>query len=686
MAKSSKHRKRQYRSNPRGLIQISSRGFGFVQTAEGEFFIPASKTNAAFDGDLVEIATLPQGKRGNRRHSHGPSREGAHAGNPVARVVRIIEHAHDTIIGRYEISEPFGIVVPEDSRIHHDIFTLLKDNPDIPDGSMVRVRIRTYPDRHTAATGVVEEVLGDEEDEFLPIQVIIDRYDLETQFSEAALKEARGAKLGITEALSCGYRDLRNRLIFTIDPVDARDFDDALSVERVKRNNRDVLRLGIHIADVSAYVPWSSAPDLNARRRATSVYLVDRVVPMLPEELSAGLCSLKPNEDRLAFTVDIFIDDEARLLDYEIYESVIKSSARLTYDYVEAVLRADKKDEMPHADEFPNVEINREVKEQDLREQFFSLQHIAHKRIKTRNIAGGLDFESREAKVQLDKAGHPLGIAIRLRTEATSLVEEAMIFANETVAQHLKNANWPAIYRVHDAPRPDSLEALMPILEEFSWFRHINKQAFMVGEPHAIQAVLALSREKPEGELVSTLVLRSMKRATYEPYCDLHFGLASPAYLHFTSPIRRYPDLMVHRMLKAQLVKRPEKFSQEVKELGPIAQHSSEMELIAEKAAFESQEVKIIEYMASFIGKTFPAVISGVATYGIYVRLENTAEGLVSTQDLGHEYFALDALRYCLVGQDSGKVYRLGGRVEVILKSADYRRRELNFSLKSIDS
>ncbi|WP_417751333.1 ribonuclease R [Senegalimassilia faecalis] len=656
MGRTRKHTRRRPRANPHGVLTVHGGTFGFVRTAEGEYFIPESKMAGAFDGDLVEIAPLPA--RG--------AQKGAAEERPTARILRVIDRAHDTVVGRYEVAESFGVVVPEDRNISYDIFTMRADFPDVPDGALVRVRMTAYPSRHEAACGVIEEVLGTAEEATISVDAIVARNKLETVFSEGALAEAQAAQLDEVGALAAGYRDVRGRCVFTIDPADARDFDDALSLDPAQDFLRDgaVWRLGVHIADVSHYVPWNSSLDLGARRRATSVYLVDRVIPMLPEQLSNGLCSLNPNETRRCMTCDVYLDQDWKAVGYDIYPALMRSQARLTYGQVQQALDGDAA--------LPD----------DIMQRVRFLSQFAKARIAARQAAGGLDFDFPEARVALDDDGKPLRVDLRRKTEATSLVEEAMILANEVVAQHLSARGFPALYRVHEKPSPDSLAALLPVLQEFSWFSRISPERFVAGDAHAIARVLSESQGRLEGSLVQTLVLRAMKRAAYKPTCDGHFGLASEAYTHFTSPIRRYPDLVVHRMLRAQLTRRPQKFEQEVAALPWIAEHASDMERVAEKAARQSQELKLIEYMAGFLGEAFDATVSGVASYGMYVSLDNTAEGMVAARYLGDEYFACDTVRYQLVGQDSGKVFRLGQRVRVVLAAADAKAGRLDFRLE----
>ena len=743
MGRSRSHTRGTPRSYPRGSLQVSTGGYGFVETAEGEFFVPADKMNGAFDGDLVEVSPARQ-----ERSRKALAKAARSTKKREARVKRVIEHAHTSIVGRFEHAEPFGVVVPEDPRIPYDIFTLLSENPDIPDGSIVRVEITTYPSHKEAATGKVVEVLGDADDERVPIDLIVARYKLETSFSEASLAQAGEGLVDEEGALSAGYVDLRDRFVFTIDPLDARDFDDAVSIEGVSglsgscfasvqasldasssranfpaKSGREsgsrssfgltslrldrsktgayydgdeslqtslldsctlrdgssskgleeeekYWRVGVHIADVGHYVPWGSSVDLDARRRATSVYLVDRVIPMLPEALSNDVCSLKPGEARRTMTVDLLVNEVGEIVDVDIYPAVIRSDARLTYDQAQELIDGDGA--LPGFSDDVLSGLRWRVRE---------LSRIAKQRMGLREAAGGLDFDTVEAKVKLDDEGVPVDIVLRKRTDATQLIEEAMISANEAVARFLRDAGFPGVFRTHDKPSRESLEGLVPVLQEFPWFDGVSVDRFVAGNPYEIAKVLDLCSGRGEDVLVTTLVLRSMKRAVYEPELAPHFALASEAYVHFTSPIRRYPDLVVHRMLKAALGKRPEKFDQEASSIPWIAEHSSEMERVAERAARDSQEAKIVELMETSIGQKFSAVVVGVAPYGMFVRLDNTAEGMVDIADLGREYYVLDSVRHTLTGSDTGKQYRLGKRVAVRLVEADRRTARLRFKL-----
>lgn len=669
MPRSKNHTRRVARSRPRGIMQLNPEGYGFVRTSEGEFFVPRAKLGGAFDGDLVEVAPLPA--NASKGRSHEGFGGGRYGHKPVARVVSVIERAHEVVVGRFEAAEPFGVVVPLDPHIPYDIFTQLSEAPDVEDGAIVRVRIAQFPSRNSAATGHIEEVLEHVDGLDEGVDAVVARHKFETVFSDAALAEARGASIDEVGALASGYRDLRERFVFTIDPDDARDFDDALSIEQVEDQGRLLWRIGVHIADVSHYVEWGSALDLAARRRATSVYLVDRVIPMIPEDLSCGLCSLAPGEVRRSMTVDLYVNERAQLARYEIYPALICSNARLTYGEALELLEGEGEDEVAAGEGVGYAPHSQGQRETSLRKRLRQLSRLASLRHAQRERKGGIDFDQPEARVKLDEAGRPQGVELRRKNAATSLVEEMMIWANEVVAEHLSRAKFPCVYRVHEAPDLEGLAQLVPIFEEFPWFGKIDPVGFFTGSQHALQQAVSASRGRAEVELVSSLVLRSMKRAVYREKNCGHYGLASATYCHFTSPIRRYPDLMVHRMLKAELFGRPERFDQMTTNLGWICEHSSGMEREADDAQRESEELKLAEYLQRFVGRSFSAIVSGVSQGGLYARLENTAEGFIPVRTLDDDYFSFDAARYTLTGEETGARYRLGQRIAVVLFAVD---------------
>ena len=667
MAKGRKAVRRKPKANPTGVLVSRAEGYGFVATAEGEYFVSQSAMAGAFDGDLVELAPISRkgASKGDGRAGARAGAAGEGAGLPAARVLRVIDRAHDTVVGRYEVAEPFGVVVPADPRIPYDVFTLRSDYPDVPDGALVSVRIAQFPTRKSAATGHIEEVIADAADEVrVGVDLIVARHKLETVFSDGALAEAAAAVLDAEGALAAGYRDLTERFVFTIDPADAKDFDDALSLDYLE--DERLWRLGVHIADVSHYVPWNSSVDLDARRRATSVYLADRVIPMLPPALSDELCSLKPGEVRRSMTADLYLNDAGEFVRADFYPALIRSDARLAYNEADAIL-LDYKEAVAAGG--------------DLAWRLVQCSRLAGLREAARTRAGGIDFATTEAKVALDGEGRPVDIVLRRKTDATRLVEEAMILANEAVAGCLETRGFPCLFRVHEPPAADALGSLIPVFQEFPWFTRPMEARLVAGDARTIQEILAASADRSEGELVSSLLLRAMKRAVYRPDNLGHYGLASEAYCHFTSPIRRYPDLVVHRMLWAALTRRPEKFDQEVAALPWIAEHSSDMERVADTAARQSQELKMAEYLSALTGQAFSGVVSGVASYGLYVRLDCTAEGILPVRALGEEYFAFDPVRYTLTGEESGRAFRLGQRVPVVLKSVDVPTATLEFAL-----
>lgn len=659
------------RSCARGVIEINPRGFGFVKTSSGEFFIPRSKTGGAFDGDVVEVAPSRREQGRSYREKRERSEQGQRA---EGRVVNVVERAHGSIIGRYDVAEPFGIVVPLDPRIRHDIFTRRSDAPQIADGSIVRVAITEYPSKRTAATGVVEEVIGSADDTKLLIEQVIASHKLPTEFSAEALCEAEACEVGVQAALADGYEDIRERFTFTIDPKDARDFDDALSVDDVS-DEPDApkgarLRLGVHIADVSRYVVCGSALDLQARDRATSVYLPDRVIPMLPEHLSNDICSLNPGVDRLCMTVDLYLDDAFELVSSSIYPAVMRSDARLDYGQALDILEGDQ----------ARVDLPKGALD-ILTVKLQEADRIAKARQAWRERQGGLEFRTKEAKVILDVSGEPVDVVVRQKTDSTALIEEAMIFANEAVAHHLQTYEYPCVFRDHEPPPADGIAGLIPVFQEFSWFTRDMSRRLAVADPYAIQEVLAAVQGRMEETLVSTMLLRCMTRALYSMENLGHYGLGLDEYCHFTSPIRRYPDLMVHRSLKCAW-KRDQRKAASMKEQMRIScEHCSKKERDAESASMDATKALMCVYLASQVGSVFPATISGVTSHGFYVELEMCAEGLVPVRSLGDEYFAFDPIRQRLTGVDSGITYRLGDAVRVRLVSAEPLLARLTFAL-----
>lgn len=628
-----------------GKISMTRRGYGFVASEHGDYYVSARDTNGAMHGDLVQLR--PDAKRGREGRS--------------GVVVRVLERAVTQVVGRFERHGAIGIVVPADRRIRTDVFIASNAIGDAEPGDIVVARLIGYPSRTQAAQGVIEEIVGSEDDPGIQIEIIIREHGLATEFSEEALTQAAGIELDVDSALKREpeRRDVRDRFTFTIDPADARDFDDAISIEHVD----GLVRLGVHIADVSHYVPWDSPIDSDARQRATSVYLVDRVLPMLPEKLSNEVCSLNPGEDRLSFTVDMYLDANAHVERYELYPSAMRSDRRFNYGQVQRMLDGEEP--------FPDA-----MSEAALRD----FARVA-KRIGERRVArGGLDFETVEAKVKLAEDGTPLEVLVRERTQATNMIEEAMILANEVVAGHMNRAKAPMVYRIHEDPDPDALGHVAQILKEFDYpIKDVHGAS-----PATFQRIIAFAHDRPEKRLINSLLLRALERARYVDYLGTHFGLASEAYTHFTSPIRRYPDLIVHRLLRAQLAGRLDEdpnVTGMVPELAWLAEHSSFMEREAEMAEDESVKYKLTELMSAHIGEVFDAYITGVTTFGMFVQLENTAEGLVHIDTMADDHYRLDATRFLLYGEDRGRVFRLGQPVRVRLIDAVLSESRLDFEV-----
>jgi len=625
-----------------GRLAVNRRGFGFVSTDAGDIYIRKRDIGGAMHGDTVAV------RLETKRHRLGRAGE----------IVQIVERARTSIVGRFERHGGLGIVVPSDARIQRDVFIDLSSAQSVPEtGEVVVARIVRYPTHRDSAQGVIEEVLGREDEPGVDVEIVIREHGLRTEFPTDVIEAAEALRQDVPAEIARGREDLRSLFTVTIDPVDAKDFDDAISLERVQGR----VRLWVHIADVSHYVPWGSVVDEEARQRATSVYLVDRVLPMLPEHLSNVICSLNPGEERLAFTVRMDLDRNGAVEDYALFPSVIRSDKRFDYGTVQRWLDEGG---------FPDAESER------LLTEFRRVAAVLHER---RVARGGLDFETVEAKVRLAEDGSPLDVVLRSRTDATNMIEEAMILANEVVARHMTKAKAPMVYRIHEDPDPDALEQVAVILKEFDY----PIQDVHGASPQTFQRIVAFAHGRPEERLINSLLLRALERARYVDYLGSHFGLASEAYTHFTSPIRRYPDLIVHRLLRAQLAGAldAEPVSSMVEQLEWLADHCSFMEREAESAENESTKMKLVELMAEHLGEEFDGIVTGVANFGMFVQLENTAEGLVHVERMADDHYRYDAERFLLWGENQGRTYRLGQAVRVRVVDASVADRRLDFEL-----
>jgi len=630
-----------------GRLQGHPRGYGFVLVEGGDdVYIPADKMHGAMHNDRVLV-------RIKSSVLAGKSREG--------EVVRILARANEQVVGTYTGTNRYGFVVPEEKRIWHDIFIPGTGIGEARSGDLVVAAITRWPQDKRSPEGEIIEVLGHKGDPDLDILGIIKKYHLEDRFPEPVLREAEQIPAAVRGEEIIGRTDLRQLQTVTIDNDDARDLDDALSIE--KRVNGNYL-LGVHIADVAHYVVENSAMDKEARKRGCSVYFPDRVLPMLPPRLSNGICSLNEGEDRLTLTVFIEIDPGGTVVFYELRESVIKVARRLSYSTVSAIIAGKEEVRRQYSDLVADLELMDELR-QVLKER--------------RRQRGSIDFNFRERKVKLDDWGRPVAVELRERTVADELVEEFMVLANEVIAEHVYWLNLPFIYRVHEKPNPEDLAFLREFLHNLGYPLKARKR---VGTKD-LQEILDYARGRPEERLVNEVVLRSLKRARYSADCLGHFGLATKFYTHFTAPIRRYPDLTIHRIIKAMLRNTlDEKQTKRLADkLARIAEEASQRERIAEEAEQETVDLKIVEYMQAKEGQVFAGVISGVTPFGLFVQLPNGVEGLVHVSNMTDDYYQYLEKQLALQGERTKKRYRIGDEVRVRLTRANLAERTIDFEL-----
>lgn len=643
-----------------GSIRVTRPGVATVDTAEGRFAVGRGGIREAMNGDEVQVSLST--RRGGERFAY---------------VQAVLMRATTTFVGTYANAAPLGIVVPLDGRIRRDFFVLPEDDSasrlGVSDGDVVSARILEYPARHSSGVVTLERRLGDADDLDLDIESVIASYDLATDFPEECDEQVGSVRVDVESALvgdPC-RRDLRGRSCMTVDPTDARDFDDAVGARRVG----DGYEVDVHIADVTHYVPWNSPVDREARRRTCSVYLADRVLPMLPERLCNDVCSLVPGSDRLCMSVLMRLDAHGNVTSYEVAPSVIRSRARLDYDTVDALLEGRVEEAS-----LPAVEGGPE----EVAGQLRILDEVASLRQEVRGRRGAIDFETREAKVILDERGKPQGVSVRERTRATGLIEEAMLMANECVASLLSQSDVPVAYRVHERPSPEDLKETLPVLGELGLLHGDLAERLVSGDPMATQEVLRTARGTQAEYLASSVLLRAQKRAVYLPHNDGHYALGAQAYCHFTSPIRRYPDDTVHRALKAllhgELGSREQAHVAEA--LPQLCRDCSDRERVADSAARASQKVKMAELFSERVGEDFSGMVVGVERYGLFVALDDTcAEGLLPVRALGDEWFAYDERLLSLTGEESGKRWRPGQRVAVTVTGTDSAYGRIDFAL-----
>ena len=632
----------------KGKIQIHQKGYGFVISEEedrDDVFVPISGIKTAMNGDIVVARIVKEDIAGRRCEGE---------------VVEIVERANTNIIGEFQDSRNFGFVLVDDKRIKDDVFIGKKDKNGAKTGDVVVVEITKWPEGRRKAEGKIVEVLGKKGEKGLDILTIIKKYKLPEDFPEKVLKFAEGIEEKIPESEYNRRRDLRYVRMVTIDGEDAKDLDDAVSIERLEDGK---FKLGVHIADVSHYVREKNPLDKEALKRATSVYLIDRVIPMLPKKLSNGICSLNPKVDRLAMTCFMTIDKNGKVVDHEILESVIKTSERMTYTDVTKILKNEDKDLIEKYDYLVN----------DFKAMEELCKILNNKRLKR----GAIDFDFEESKIILDEQGKPVEIKPYEREIANRVIEEFMLVCNETVAEHMFWTKLPFVYRIHEDPDAEKLDRFREFVHNLGYSANWGQEI----HPSMLQSVLELVKGKKEETVISTLLLRSMMQARYQPECTGHFGLAARYYCHFTSPIRRYPDLQIHRIIKEYLhgkidEKRVQKLTTIVDE---ASKQSSDMERVAQEAEREVDDLKKAEFMVDKIGEEFEGIISSVTSFGVFVELPNTIEGLVHITDLDDDYYVYDENNLCLRGERTKKVYRLGDSVKVKCTKVDIENREVFF-------
>ena len=627
-----------------------AKGFGFVELMDenGEdIYIPEEETGGAFHGDKVQVALKKENKPGKRREG---------------RVIKVLERGNREIVGTFQESAGFGFVVPDNQRFLRDIFIQKENFLGARNQDKVVVEIRDYGTRKRSPEGKIIQVLGNSEEKGIDVLSVAKSCGLPMEFPEKVLNQAERIRESLNEGDFYGRLDLRDVPMVTIDGEDAKDLDDAVSLSK----EGNLFHLGVHIADVSNYVQYSSALDREALKRGTSVYLVDRVIPMLPKKLSNGICSLNAGEDRLALSCLMDIDEKGKVVSHGIAETVIHVNERMTYTDVKKILRKEDQQLAERYREFLPM--------------FFQMEELSALLRKRRKKRGAIDFDFPESKIELDENGKPVRIYPYEQNVATRIIEDFMLAANETVAQEYAQAGIPFVYRTHDTPDMEKMEPVLELVHRAGVKVKKSKEEI---RPKEVQKTLKELEGKDSEDFFSRLILRSMKQAKYTTECTGHFGLAARYYCHFTSPIRRYPDLQIHRIIKENLRGKmtEAKMSHYEEILDEVARQSSAMERRAEEAERETVKMKKAEYMESQIGETFEGVISGVTDWGLYVELPNTVEGLVHVNSLMDDYYVYDSAHYTLTGEKKKRSFAIGQKVKVRVAQADARERTVDFVL-----
>ncbi|MDP5275843.1 ribonuclease R [Chengkuizengella axinellae] len=638
----------------RGKIQAHAKGFAFLipdDKDQSDVYIHANDLMSAMNGDVVFV----------RVNSRGPS-----GGKLEGEVVRIIERAITQIVGIFQNNGAFGFILPDDKRLTRDVFVPKESFLGAVDGQKVVAEIVKYPEGRASAEGKIIEILGHKDDPGVDILSIIRKFNLPEMFNDEVMDEAEAAPDAITEEeiQAQGRRDLRDKTIVTIDGADAKDLDDAVNVEKLENGN---YRLGVHIADVGYYVKENSKLDQEAFNRGCSVYLVDRVIPMLPHRLSNGICSLNPQVDRLTMSCEMEFDTTGKLIKHDIFTSVINTTERMTYTDVRKILEDEDAELMDRYS--------------DLIDFFKQMKELALILRKKRMKRGAIDFDFQESKIIVDNQGVPVDIVKRERSIAEQIIEEFMLAANETVAEHFYWLKVPFLYRIHEHPDAEKLMNLMTFINNFGYVIRGRSNSI---HPRALQTIIEEIKGSKEETVISTYMLRSMKQAKYDAESTGHFGLAADFYSHFTSPIRRYPDLVIHRVMREIITsgalseKRHEYLASRMHD---IAVQSSERERLAVDAERETDDLKKAEFMLDKVGEEFEGIVSSVTSFGMFVELDNSVEGLIRLSDLTDDYYHYHEAQLALIGERTSKIYRIGDEVKVRVSRVNITDYTIDFEL-----
>lgn len=639
-----------------GTFEGNRKGFGFVKVEgeEEDIFIPERCVNGAMNRDMVQVAILTEDKFDKENSRFKRRKEG--------EVVRIVSHGTEEIVGIYQKSKNFGFVIPDDQKFNRDIFIPVEKSRGAVNGHKVVVKITDFGNKSKHPEGVVKEIIGHVNDPGTDIISIVKAYNIPTEFSDAVLNYVERIEDEVNEKEYSGRLDLRSLRTVTIDGEEAKDLDDAISLEK----EGQFYHLGVHIADVSHYVRENSVLDKEALKRGTSVYLVDRVIPMLPQKLSNGICSLNQGCDRLALSCIMDIDEKGKVIGHQIAETVIRVDRRMTYTNVHKILQKSDEAVMEEYKDFVN---------------WFELMQELSAILRQRRMSrGSIDFDFPESKISLDEKGVPVDIKPYERNEATKIIEDFMLIANETVAEDYFWQEIPFIYRTHIKPDSEKMRTLELFINNFGYGLKMSNDEI---HPKELQKLLKKIEGTPEESLISRITLRSLKQARYTTISSGHFGLAAQYYCHFTSPIRRYPDLQIHRIIKENLHGGMEqkRIKHYLSILTEVAEHSSLTERRADDAERDTEKLKKVQYMSKHIGEIYEGVVSGVTGYGMYIELPNTVEGLIHIHSLLDDEYYYDEEKFELVGANFHKIFKLGQKLTVRVADTDKIRRIIDFEL-----